>query len=182
MPGRVRRPRDVASVPAVARIDDPERLAALERLDLLEAKPGAGFDHYTSLAAKELGAPVALVSLVDSQRQFFLSRIASREPLASADETPLSYSFCRHAVERGEPLVIADAREDPLVRDNPAIDEFGIVAYAGAPILTSDDQPLGTLCVMDHEPREWTPEQVRLLSDLAGAVALEIEQRAKRRR
>ena len=162
-------------------IDDPERLAALERLDLMEAKPGAGFDQYTELAAKELDAPVALVSLVDSQRQFFASRVADREPLSSTDETPLSYSFCRHAVEREEPLVIEDAREDPLVSENPSITEFGILAYAGAPIFTSDAQPLGTLCVMDREPRRWTPEQVKLLTDLAAAVAAEIEQRARRR-
>lgn len=162
-------------------IDDPERLAALERLDLLEAKPGAGFDHYTELAAKELGTPVALVSLVDSQRQFFLSRIADREPLTSVDETPLSYSFCKHAVEAEAPLVIEDAREDPLVQENPSITEFGIVAYAGAPIFTSERLPLGTLCVMDRQPRRWTPEQVELLTDLAAAVAVEIEQRAKRR-
>ena len=162
-------------------IDDPERLAALERLDLLEAKPGAGFDHYTALAAKELGAPVALVSLVDSRRQFFASRVADEEPLASTDETPLSYSFCKHVVERQEPLVIPDAREDPLVQDNPSITEFGIVAYAGAPIITRDQQALGTLCVMDRRPRQWTPQQLELLTDLAAAVAAEIEQRAARR-
>ncbi len=163
-------------------IDDPERLAALERLDLLEAKPGAGFDQSTAMAAKELGTPVALVSLVDSRRQFFASRLADREPLTSVDETPLSYSFCKHAVEREAPLVIEDAREDPLVHDNPSIKEFGIIAYAGAPIITSDRQALGTLCVMDRQPRQWTPEQVDLLADLAAAVATEIEQRAARRR
>lgn len=163
-------------------IDDPERLAALERLDLIEAKPGAGFDQYTALAAKELDAPVALVSLVDSRRQFFASRLADREPLSSLDETPLSYSFCKHAVESKVPLVIEDAREDPLVRDNESISEYGIVAYAGAPIITGGEQALGTLCVMDRRPRRWTPEQVELLTDLAAAVAVEIEQRAARRR
>lgn len=163
-------------------IDDPERLAALERLDLLEAKPGAGFDQYTALAAQELSAPVALVSLVDSRRQFFASRLADREPLTSVEETPLSYSFCKHAVEAQAPLVIDDAREHPLVHDNPSIKEFGIVAYAGAPIITRDEQALGTLCVMDRQPRRWTPEQVKLLTDLAAAVAAEIEQRAELRR
>jgi GAF domain-containing protein len=166
----------------VGAIDDPERLAALERLDLLEAKPGAGFDQYTALAAKELSAPVALVSLVDSRRQFFASRMADREPLASIEETPLSYSFCKHAIEANAPLVIEDAREHALVHDNPSIREFGIVAYAGAPIVTSGAQALGTLCVMDRQPRRWTPEQVELLTDLAAAVAAEIEQRAQRRR
>ena len=163
-------------------LDDPARLAAFERLDLLDGKPDAGFDRYTAEAAKLLDAPVALVSLVDSRRQAFLSRSAHEEPFISLEETPLSYSFCRHAVERKAPLVIGDAREDPLVRENPAIEEFNVIAYAGAPIVTRDDQALGTLCVMDHEPRDWTPDQVELLSDLAVVVGREIELRAQMRR
>jgi GAF domain-containing protein len=163
-------------------LEDPERLAALERLDLLDAKPDAGFDRYTALAAEMLSAPVALVSLVNSRRQAFLSKHAPPGPLAEVDETPLSYSFCQHAVRAKAPLVIRDAREHELVRDNPAIDEFGFVSYAGAPIMTSDDQALGTLCVLDQKPREWTPEQVELLKDLAAAVGSEIELRAQMRR
>jgi GAF domain-containing protein len=166
----------------MAGLADPERLAALERLDLLDAKPDAGFDRYTALAAEMLSAPVALVSLVDSRRQAFLSKQAPPGPLAEADETPLSYSFCQHAVRAKAPLVIPDARKHELVRDNPAIDAFGFVSYAGAPIMTSDDQALGTLCVLDQKPREWTPEQVELLKDLAAAVGSEIELRAQMRR
>jgi GAF domain-containing protein len=166
----------------VCPLDDPARLAAFERLDLLDAKPGAGFDRYTQLAAEMLDAPVALVSLVESGRQLFLGRHASEEPFASIEETPLSHSFCKHAVAAKAPLVIGDARADPQVSDNPAIGDFNVIAYAGAPIITRDDQALGTLCVMDHEPREWTPEQVEMLTDLAGAVATEIETRARMRR
>src|SRR3954471_11951607 len=99
----------------MASLDDPARLAALERLDLLDAKPGAGFDRYTKLAAEMLDAPVALVSLVESERQLFLSRRASEEPFASIEETPLSHSFCKHAVAAKAPLVISDARRDPQV-------------------------------------------------------------------
>jgi GAF domain-containing protein len=163
-------------------LDDPARLAALERLDLIEGKPYAGFDRYTAEAAKQLEAPVALVSLVDSERQFFPSRYAEAEPFKSLTETPLSYSFCKHAIEGREPLVINNAEQEPLVSDNPAVEEFDVIAYAGAPIVTRDDQALGTLCVMDHRPREWTPEQVDLLTDLAAAVASEIELRAQMRR
>src|SRR5690242_7343944 len=155
-------------------LDDPERLAELERLDLIEAKPDAGFKRYTDLATEMLDAPVALVSLVDSQRQAFLSKHVPDGPLKHVDETPLSYSFCQHAVRAKAPLIIPDAREDPLVRDNRAIDEFGYVSYAGAPILTRHEQCLGTLCVLDDEPRAWTPEQVDLLKDLAAAVGSEI--------
>jgi GAF domain-containing protein len=166
----------------MAGIDDPARLAALERLDLIEGRPWAGFDRYTAEAAEQLDAPVALVSLVDSQRQYFPSRHAEDEPFKSIAETPLSYSFCKHAVESHSPLVIDNTREEPLVAENPSIDEYGVLAYAGAPIITRDAQPLGTLCVMDHRPRTWTPEQVQLLIDLAAAVAAEIELRAEMRR
>ena len=163
-------------------LDDPARLAAFERLDLLDGKPDAGFDRFTAEAAKLLDAPVALVSLVESHRQWFFARAAEREPFATLAETPLSYSFCRHAVAQKAPLVIGDTREEPLVADNPSVEEFDVLAYAGAPIITSDDQALGTLCVMDHRPREWTAEQIELLSDLAAVVAREIELRAKMRR
>jgi GAF domain-containing protein len=165
----------------VGALDDPERLAAMERLDVLDAKPDAGFDRYTALAAEMLDAPIALVSLVDSRRQMFLSNHSPR-PISDYDETPLSHSFCQHAVRAKAPLVITDAREDPLVRENPAIEDFGVVAYAGAPIMTRDDQALGTLCVMDKQPRQWTDNQVQMLSDLAAAVASEIELRAQMRR
>jgi GAF domain-containing protein len=166
----------------MAAIDDPARLAALERLDVLAGRPYAGFDRYTAEAAHMLEAPVALVSLVDSERQTFLARTAEAEPFASLEDTPLSHSFCKHAVAQNAPLVIGDARDDPLVRDNPSVEEFNVIAYAGAPIVTRDDQALGTLCVMDHRPREWTAEQVALLGDLAAAVGREIELRAEMRR
>jgi GAF domain-containing protein len=163
-------------------LDDPARLAALERLDVLNSQPGAGFSRYTELAAEVLKAPVALVSLVESDRQVLLSAAAEHEPWTSLDQTPLSHSFCQHAVTSGEPLVIPDARESPLVSGNPSVAEFDVIAYAGAPIITRDEQALGTLCVIDHEPREWTSDQVRFLADLAAAVASEIELRAQMRR
>ena len=163
-------------------LDDPARLAALERLDVLLKKPGAGFDRYTQEAARMLETPVSFVSLVDSEQQTFLARAASEEPFTTLPGTPLSHSFCKHTIEKNAPLVISDARVDPLVKENPAVEEFNVIAYAGAPIVTRSDLPLGTLCVMDHRPRQWTPEQVELLADLAAAVGHEIEMRAEMRR
>jgi hypothetical protein len=159
-------------------LDDPARLAALERLDLLDPAPEAEFDRYTSLASKMLDAPIALVSLVDSQRQVLKSRRGLDEPWASSGEMPLSHSYCQHAVETRTPLVVSDAREHPLLRDNLAIGDLRAIAYAGAPIITSEGHALGTLCVIDHVPRNWTHDQVAMLSDLAGAVATAIELRA----
>jgi hypothetical protein len=163
-------------------LEDPARLAALERLDLLDAKADAGFDRYTALAARMLDAPVALVSLVDSDHQIFASQRGLNEPWATRGETPLSHSFCQHAVTSGAPLVVSDAREHPLVRDNLAIHDLEVIAYAGAPIFTREGLALGTLCVIDHQPRHWTRDQVEMLTDLAGAVASEIELRAAMRR
>ena len=70
---------------------------------------------------------------------------------------------------------MSDAREHPLLRDNPAIRDLGVIAYAGAPLITPDGHVLGTLCAIDHQPRHWTPEQVEILCNLAGSVLTEIQ-------
>jgi GAF domain-containing protein len=93
----------------------------------------------------------------------------------------VSHFFCQHAVEARSPLVISDAREHPLLRDNLAIDDLGVVAYAGAPIITPEGHALGTLCVIDHVPRNWTHDQIDMLTDLAAAVVTAIELRAATR-
>ena len=165
----------------LAAITDPTRLAALERLDLLDAATEPELDRYTALAAKMLDAPVALISLVDSDRQIFKSRRGLAEPWATRGETPLSHSFCQYAVASGAPLVISDAREHPLVRGNLAIRDLDVIAYAGAPIITEDGLALGSLCVIDSVPRHWTRDQVEMLTGLAAAAASEIELRAVRR-
>ena len=84
----------------------------------------------------------------------------------------------QHAVEARSTLVVGNAREHPLLRDNLAIDDLGVIAYAGAPLITPDGHALGTLCVIDHVPRNWTHDQVEMLSDLAAAVVTAIELRA----
>ena len=89
-------------------------------------------------------------------------------------ETPLSHSFCQHAVAQREPLVVGDAREHPVLKDNPAIADMGAIAYAGVPLIGADDHALGTLCVIDSRPRQWSKHQVELLSDLAASVVSEI--------
>ena len=121
-----------------------------------------------------LNAPVALVSLVDADRQFFKSCLGLPEPWASQRGTPLSHSFCQHAVASREPLIVDDSREHELLRDNPAIRDIGVIAYAGIPLIDADGHALGTLCVIDSRPRHWTTDQVQLLSDLAASVVTEI--------
>jgi len=159
-------------------IRHPERLAALRDTTLLDTPAEEAFDRLTRLAARILHAPAALVSLVDEDRQFFKSRLGLPEPWASLGETPLSYSFCQHTVASGEPLIIQDARDHPLVFDNLAIAELQVVAYAGIPLITSNGQVLGSFCVLDDHPRIWTEDEIAILTDLAGAVMSEIELRA----
>ena len=165
--------------PAAAEgVRSPSRLAALQRTGLLDSAREEAFDRLASLAAKLLYAPVALVSLVDENRQFFKSSIGLDEPWAGARETPLSHSFCQHTLVAGEVLVIEDARSHPLVRDNLAIRDLKVIAYIGIPLVVSDGEVLGTLCVIDHKPRAWTRDQVETLCDLAASVVSEIELRA----
>lgn len=158
-------------------ISDPRRLEALKRTALLDSTPEEAFDRFTRLAGRLLGAPVALVTLVDSNRQFFKSAFGLPEPWASIRETPLSHSFCQYAVASGEPLVVSDARSHPLVHDNLAVIELGVRAYAGIPLVTSQGDAVGSFCAIDTKPREWTEEELATLQDLAAAVVAEIELR-----
>jgi GAF domain-containing protein len=161
-------------------VGDPTRLRQLHEMFLLDTPPEEAFDRLTRLTATVLNVPVALVSLVDSDRQFFKSCQGLGQPWASERETPLSHSFCQHVVAARRPLIITDAREHPLLRDNHAIRDLGVVAYAGAPLLTATGHVLGTLCAIDHRPRHWTPEQVEILTNLAGSVLSEIQLRSAR--
>jgi GAF domain-containing protein len=153
---------------------DAARLAALRATGLLDSPAEAAFDRLAKLAAKLLDAPVALISLVDSDRQFFKSSVGLAEPWRGARETPLSHSFCRHTLLSREPLVIEDARTHRLVRDNLAIRDLDVVAYAGIPLISAEGHALGTLCVIDHRPRSWTADQIEILETLTASVLSEI--------
>ena len=153
------------------------RLSALQRFNLLDTPPEASFDRLTRVACRVLRAPIGLVSLVDRERQFFKSCVGLPEPFASARQTPVSHSFCQHVVASGKPLIVEDARANPLVRLNPAVKEMGIVAYAGIPLVTSDGHTIGSFCVIDSKPRLWGFEDVEMLQELAGCVMHEIEGR-----
>ena len=153
-------------------LDDRARLAALGRSGLIDTEPSEGFDRLTRLASRVLRAPVSLVSLVDDHRQFFKSAVGL-DP--AVRETPLSHSFCQHVVRSGEPFVVTDARTDGRVVGNLAVDELGVVAYAGVPLVTEGGHVLGSFCVIDTEPRTWTDEELGLLEELAGSVVTEIE-------
>jgi hypothetical protein len=153
----------------------PARLRELRGTRLLDSPPEESFDRLTRLTSTVLNVPIALVSLVEDDRQFFKSCLGLPQPWARQRQTPLSHSFCQHVVESGEPLVISDAREHPVLRDNLAIRDIGVIAYMGVPLITPSGNVLGTLCAIDHQPRHWTTEQVEILSNLAGSVLSEIQ-------
>jgi signal transduction histidine kinase len=156
---------------------NPARLARLHATGLLDAPAEEAFDRLTRLASRLLDAPLSTVTLVDSDRQFYMSCVGVPEPLATTRSTPLEFSFCKHTVVLGRPLVVPDTRAHPAMRDNPAIEQFGVTAYAGIPLLTADGHALGTLCVMDFKVRHWTEDDVANLTDLAASVSTEIELR-----
>ena len=164
----------------LAIVHNINRLAALERTGLLDTSEEEPFDRLTRLATRLLKTPIALVSLVDRDRQFFKSSVGLPEPWRSRRETPLTHSFCKHAIALDEPLVIPDARKDPAYRDNPAVRDLRIVAYAGVP-LTMTGCALGALCVIDHEPRAWSYDEVQTLRDLAQCVMRENDLRTRLR-
>jgi GAF domain-containing protein len=153
------------------------RLAALQRLSILDTPPEAALDRLTRIACRMLHAPIGLVSLVDRDRQFFKACLGLPQPIASERQTPLSHSFCKHVVGSGKPLIVDDARVNPLVQMNPAIQLMGIAAYAGIPLTTSDGHVIGSFCVIDSRPRTWSYEDVETLQELATCVMHEVEGR-----
>jgi GAF domain-containing protein len=168
-------PHVTAPVPEAVR--DPRRLDALRRQGLLDTPPEEEFDRLTRLASRLIGLPVALVSLVDADRQFFKSCVGIPAPWAQRRETPLSHSFCQHVVESGKPLVVRDARRHAVLRHNAAVGELGMIAYAGFPLF-SEGQVIGTLCAIDDVPRDWSPEDLEVIADLAALAQSELDLRA----
>lgn len=162
--------------PTLQILRDPARLAALRRTALLDSPAEESYDRLARLAARILNAPIALVNLVDDQRQFSKSCFA---PTTWPWErnTPLADSFCRHAVASREPLLIEDTREHPLVGSSAVVTELGVISYAGVPLIESGGHALGALCVLDVTPRRWSEGQVETLRELAALVSTEIELR-----
>lgn len=106
---------------------------------------------------------------MSDDRQFFKSQIGMHEPWATARQTPLSHSFCQWVVAGNEDVVVSDAREHPA-RNNLAISELGVVAYAGMPIFGDSDQPLGSFCAIDLKPREWSDGELATLLELSNVA------------
>jgi len=150
-----------------------DRLSALYALNVLDSPLERDFDDIVGLAATVCGVPMSMVSLVDADREWFKARIGT-----DLTEKPRDLSFCTHAILGKDMLVVPDAREDLRFRDNPAVTvPGGIRFYAGAPLVTTEGYALGTLCVVDSEPRRLDVEQLQALRALARQVTSQLEMR-----
>ncbi len=152
---------------------DVARAQALAECAILDSPPEEKFDELARLAAAICGTPVALVSLLDCDRQWFKSRIGFDQP-----QTPISMAFCAYAVCSDEPLVVGDATEDRRFRDNPLVTgEPHVRFYAGFPIRVEGRHRVGTLCVLDRQPRSLDEEQIDAMHTLASQVSSQLDLR-----
>ncbi len=155
------------------------RLEALYASGLLDDTETEPFDRLARLTRRVLGVETALVSLVGSDRQVFKGQDGVRPDLAADRGSPISHSYCRFAVATGEPLVVDDARESVLLRDSPAIEERDAVAYAGIPLRLRGGEVAGTLCVIEPYGREWTEDEIDMLTELAELARAELDHRVR---
>lgn len=147
------------------------RLAAVRRYDILDSPPDGGFDRITALAARRFGVPIAIISIVDEGRIWFKSHHGL--PVNQIDREP---GLCASAILGKTPYLIEDARKDPRSLANPLVaGDFGLRFYAAVPLTTSEGHNLGTLCVIDKEPRSIDDEQMEDLKDLASIVMDQLE-------
>ncbi|GAT64471.1 multi-sensor hybrid histidine kinase [Planomonospora sphaerica] len=153
----------------VDRVGDARRLEALQATGLLDAPRSPLLDRVTRMAARLLDAPIARVSLITEDRQVVVSAEGT-SPSLSERQSPLSQSVCRHLVLGDAPLAVADTRGDERWRDIVAVARGELAAYAGVPVHEPGGRPLGTLCVIDHRPRPWSPEDLETLEELAATA------------
>ena len=154
--------------------EETRRVAALRELGVLDTLPEAAFDTITATAAQLCGVPIALITLVDAQRQWFKSNFG----LAGATETPRDVAFCDHAIRDDALFEVPDATRDPRFADNPYVTgEPDVRFYAGAPIVMPGGERIGTVCVIDRAPHQLDEHQRAMLTHLAAIVAAMLTQR-----
>lgn len=158
--------------------NEAARLAAVRRYDILDTPPDGAFERVTRLASHLLGTPISIVTIVDHDRIWFKSKVG-----LDVTEIERSPGLCASAILGETSWIVEDARRDPRTLANPLVaGSFGLQFYAGSPLRTHDGYNLGTLCVIDREPRQFTEDEQALLEDLAAIVVDELELRLAARR
>ena len=154
--------------------NESDRLAALKSYEVLDTTCEAAFDNIAQMAAQMTGCPISLVSLIDDERQWFKARVG-----LDIEQTPREFAFCAHAITNPtEPLIVPNALEDARFADNPLVqDGPAIRFYAGVPLVNPQGAALGTLCVIDREPRDLSLQQQQTLQRLADSVMTTLELR-----
>src|SRR6516164_6057855 len=153
--------------------NEAERLAALRSFGILDTPPELAYDELSSLAAYICQTPIALISLVDEDRQWFKSRVGW-----TSGETPREVAFCAHAILQPDLLVVPDASADERFANNPLVTSPPRIRfYAGAPPVTTEGQAVGTICAIDHQARELTAEQAQALRAISHQVMAQLRLR-----
>jgi signal transduction histidine kinase len=154
---------------------EPERLAELNSYELLDTAAESDYDDFTHLASQICQTPIALISLVDENRQWFKSKIG-----LDATETGRDISFCGHAIQDNQIFEVCDSTKDSRFADNPLVTgQPNVIFYAGAPLVTPNGQKVGTLCVIDHKPSKLSDEQRNSLASLSRMIVTLMELRKK---
>jgi two-component system NtrC family sensor kinase len=152
-------------------IDDAARVAALQKYDILDTEPEKAFDDLALLASYVCKTPIAMISLVDEDRQWFKSKVG-----VTYSETPRDIAFCSVAIQQPDVFVVPDTLLDERFRNNPmVVSDPRIRFYAGAPLVSEEGYALGTLCVVDRTPSEFKIEQQEALKALSRLVLAQME-------
>lgn len=159
----------VASPPS-SLIEDHIRLDAIRETDILSGSATESLDRLSRLAANILGAPVALVSIVEADRQVFPGLHGLGGSYGKERQTPLSHSFCQWVVSSADSLTVEDARSHPVLRHSLAIRDLGVIAYAGIPLSCGSDRPIGSFCAIDDRPHAWSDDDLGHLREVANIV------------
>jgi predicted PurR-regulated permease PerM/GAF domain-containing protein len=164
-------------LPAPTPADEEARLAELKGLNLLDTAPEAEFDQVTERLTRLFKVPIALLTLVDKNRQWFKSQAGLPADLVEACSAPRDVSICGHVVANNEVLIVHDLARDPRFANNPWLREYGLRFYAGVPLRGPNGFPVGSLCILDTKPRDMSPHEQDLLKMIAAEVMEQIKRR-----